>query len=101
MAITADDLQGMVTHWLGCRPNGYLGSGYGSGVQDLLHTPLNSGAADALIAKLRDDVPIMGLLPQDALNVLASHEGADTLRLSFEVAGRQVPIIDPAAAALN
>ena len=92
MTINAQDLQGMVSHWLGCPPNGYLGSGYGSGVQDLLQTPLNGDGADALIAKLREDIAIMGQLPQAALNVTADREGPDTLRLYFQVVDALVPI---------
>lgn len=92
MTINAQDLQGMVSHWLGCPPNGYLGSGYGSGVSDLLQTPLNGEGADSLIAKLREDIAIMGQLPQAALTVQADREGPDTLRLYFQVVDALVPI---------
>jgi len=92
MPITADDLQGMTTHWLGCPPNGYLGSGYGSGVRDLLQTPLSGPDADRLIAKLRTDIPIMGQLSGDALAITAEGSGADRLNLSVEVVGRAVPM---------
>lgn len=88
-SITANDVQGMVSHWLGCRPNGYLGSGYGSGVRDLLQTPLHGGGADRLVAKLRDDVPIIAAMPADAVNVAASPAAGSPDRLDFfvEVAG--------------
>ena len=99
MAITADDLQSMVSHWLGTRPNGYLGSGYGSGVEDLLQTPQAAGGADALIAKLRADIAIMGQLPSDTLNVYAEQRGPDGLALFFEVAGNFVRIDGTAATA--
>ena len=92
MAITAQDLQEMVTHWLGCRPNGYLGSSYGSGLQDLLQTPLSGGGADALIAKLRNDIAVMAQLAPDTLNVYSERVGVDKLKLFFEVAGTFVQI---------
>lgn len=97
MSVTAEDLQAMVTHWLGCPPNGYLGSGYGSGIQELLQTPLNGGAADRLTAKLREDIAIVGQLPQGALDVQGEEVGPDQLKLYFQVAGALVPI-DAAAA---
>lgn len=97
MSVTAEDLQAMVTHWLGCPPNGYLGSGYGSGIQELLQTPLSGGAADRLTAKLREDIAIMGQLPQGALDVQGEEVGPDQLKLYFQVAGALVPI-DAAAA---
>jgi hypothetical protein len=87
MAITADDLQAMVTHWLGTPPNGYLGSGYGSGVRDILQQPMSAGGADALIAKLRSDIAIMGELPQEALNLYSTPSPPDRVDLFFEVAG--------------
>lgn len=93
MSITAEDLQAMVSHWLGCPPNGYLGSGYGSGIHDLLQTPLAGDAADQLIAKLRRDVPILGQLPEGFVNLYAEQEGVDRVRLVFEVAGVEVPVV--------
>lgn len=94
MALNAQDLQRMVTHWLGCRPNGYLGSDYGSGIADILQTPLNSGGANALIAKLRDDIAIMAQLPKDALNLYSEVSGPDMVTLFFDVAGSFVRLDD-------
>lgn len=99
MSITAQDLQGMVSHWLGCPPNGYLGSGYGSGVEDLLHTPLRGEAADALIGKLRADIPVAQQLPAEAFQVFADELGPDRLRLYIAAAGRLIPLGDVPAAA--
>ena len=89
----------MVSHWLGTRPNGYLGSGYGAGVEDLLQTPQAAGGADALIAKLREDITIMGQLPSDSLNVFAEQRAPDGLLLYVEVAGNFVRIDGVAATA--
>jgi hypothetical protein len=99
MTTTAQDLQGMVSHWLGCRPNGYLGSDYGSGVADLLQTPTNGGAADDLITKLRTDIPLVGALPADTLGLYAQPDGPDRLRIYIEVAGGLVPVEDRGASA--
>ena len=99
MAINGSDVQGMVTHWLGCPPNGYLGSGYGSAVQDLLQTPQSGPAADSLIRKVRQDIPIVGNLDGSSVNVYAKTAGADGLDLFFEVAGNLVPIPNPAQSA--
>lgn len=97
MAITATDLQEMVTHWLGCRPNGYLGSGYGSAIPDVLQTPLAGPNADAAIAKLRDDIAVMAQLAPGALNLYAEQDGPDRLNLMFEVAGSFVRVDTPPA----
>ena len=95
MAISGSDVQGMVSHWLGCPPNGYLGSGYGSAVGDLLQTPQSGPAADALIRKCRQDIPIVGQLPGSQVNIYADRTGPDGLDLFFEVAGTLTPITTP------
>ena len=88
--ITADDVQDMVRHWLGCPAGGYLGLDYGSDIPSLLHSPMGAGLADGQIAKCRADVPLLGAMPADAINVLAvadERAPADRLRIVFEVAG--------------
>jgi hypothetical protein len=92
MTLTAKDLQGMVSHWLGCPPNGYLGSGYGSSVQDLLQAPLGGPEADQLIAKLRADLPVVGALPESAVNVWPERSGPDKLSLYLQIGSAAVPI---------
>lgn len=100
MAITATDLQEMVTHWLGCRSNGYLGSTYGSDVDRLLQSPFSAGVADALIAKLRDDIAVIGQLGPSDINIYAQQQGADKLILAIEVAGAFV-LLDAGARSVS
>ncbi len=90
MVLTAQYVQRMISHWLRCPPNGYLGSSYGSGVQDLLQMPFTQATADALVAKLRTDVPPLNLLPASAFNVWSRPTGADGVNLFIEVAGVEV-----------
>lgn len=92
MTLTAKDLQGMVSHWLGCPPNGYLGSGYGSSVQDLVQSPLGGPEADQLINKLRADLPAVGALPESAVGVFAERDGPDRLTLFVQVGAAAVPL---------
>lgn len=92
MALNAEDVQDMVTHWLGCPPNGYLGSDYGSDVNRLLQAPFAAGEADALIAKLRTDVPLLGTLPSDVANLYAQQQSVDKLLIGIDVAGTFVLI---------
>lgn len=100
MSITATDVQAMVTHWLGCPTNGYLGSGYGSAVLDVLQTPAAGVAVDQLIAKLKTDVPVLSALPESAINVYAEQVAIDRTRLLVEVAGSLIPAepADPSGA---
>lgn len=86
MTITATDLQAMVTHWLGCPTNGYLGSRYGSNLPGLLQEPQSGPAADRFIDKLRVDVPLVASRP-DIVEVAAIPRGVDKLDIGIDVMG--------------
>ena len=81
----------MVRHWLKTPVNGYLGSSYGSAPQDLLQKPMSSGLGDAFVAKLKQDVPVIGLLP-GATDVYFEDKGIDTKILHIDVLDSLVSI---------
>lgn len=85
--VTGTEIQKMVSHWLQVPVNGYLGSGYGQDTKALLQLPQASGEADAYIAKLRDDVPVLSVLPTNAVNLYGASSGVDRLDIVLEVAG--------------
>ena len=87
--ITGEDVQAMVSHWLRTPTNGYLGSTYGNDIKALLQLPLSdSRMADALIRKLREDIPVLQILPAGAINLYAVPDGIERVRLELEVSGR-------------
>jgi len=90
--ITATELQGMVTHWAGTPPNGYLGSSYGADTLSMLQTPMKTGLADAYLKKLRVDVPLVGALPPGAVNVYAQDQGPDKRTIFIEASGELVAL---------
>jgi hypothetical protein len=90
--ITAPDLQDMIRHWLSTPPNGYLGSGYGSPLKDMLQSPMKTGMADGFLAKLRSDVPLAGALPASALNMFSVDQGPDIRRIYIEASGQMVEL---------
>lgn len=90
--ITATELQGMVTHWAGTPPNGYLGSSYGADTLGMLHAPMKTGLADAYLNKLRVDVPLVGAMPPQALNMYAEDTGPDKRTIFIEASGQLVAL---------
>lgn len=88
--ITSSDLSGMTEHWLGCPPGGYLGSSYGSDVKSLLQSPMSSGLADGLIAKCRQDIPLLRAAQTGTMNVYAYDIDFESKGLVFEVAGNEI-----------
>ncbi|MEM4986266.1 hypothetical protein V8G57_02585 [Collimonas sp. H4R21] len=87
--ITAQDIQAMVSHWLSTPPNGYLGSDYGADPQSLLQNPMAAGIGDAFIGEMREDVPVLDVMPADAVNVFYVDALPDRLELIVDVAGWQ------------
>lgn len=85
--VTGTDVQSMIGHWLKTPVNGYLGSSYGQDTKALLQQPQATGEANAYIAKLRVDVPVLDLLPSNAVNLYGLHSGVDRLDIVLEVAG--------------
>lgn len=92
--ITGELAQAMVSDWLATPVNGYLGSGYGEDIKRSLHTPMSSPQADQHIAKLKADVPVLRMLPSNAVNLYAARDERqhDKLHFFFEIAGRTLPI---------
>lgn len=88
--INGQDIQEMVSHWLGTPVNGYLGSDYGSDIKAMLQNPMAAGLADEFIGKMRTDVPVLGLLPPGATNLYFRDDGLETRELIVDVAGRSV-----------
>jgi hypothetical protein len=82
----------MTGHWLATPVNGYLGSGYGSDVKSLVQTPMAAGLAEDLIAKARQDIPLLLVAAPGALNVYASDVGLDVKQIVFEVSGELIAV---------
>lgn len=94
-AINADDIQHMITHWLSTPPNGYLGSDYGSDAKSLLQKALHSGIADAFIEKMKKDLPILSVIPQENIALYSVPEPPDKLHLFIAIAGITTIEINP------
>ncbi|MGL5224204.1 MAG: hypothetical protein ACRC8Q_02520 [Aeromonas sp.] len=90
--ITADDLEGMVEHWLGTPVDGYLGSDYGQSLTSILQLPHSDGAADDLLRKLREDIAITYSLPPESVSLYSAPRDVDGLDIVLEVAGRTFDI---------
>lgn len=83
--ITQSDVEKMVRHWLATPVNSYLGSDYGFDKHALLFAPLTMGAADEVIAKLRRDVPVLDMLPPDAVNIYSVPVSPDKMHFILDI----------------
>ncbi len=83
--ITQTDVEKMVRHWLATPVNSYLGSDYGFDKHALLFTPLTMNTADEMITKLRRDVPVLAMLPSDAINLYSIPLSPDKLHFILEI----------------
>lgn len=91
--ITGRDVQDMVGgHWLKTPVYGYLGSDYGQDLKAILQLPQGAGEADAFLAKLRHDVPVLQALDPGTTNLYAVRSGYDRTSLFIEVAGSAIEV---------
>ena len=90
--ITGTEIQKMVRHWLNTPAGSYLGSIYGSNIKDLLQRPQADGMADAVIRKMRADIPILQSLPDGSINIYSVRVSPDRLDLMIEVAGQAIEV---------
>lgn len=68
----------MLDHWFNSEINGYIGSEYGPDLNSLLLGPLDSPVANAFIAKMKNDLPILKQLSADELSLYSVNEGFET-----------------------
>lgn len=85
--ITGSDIQGMVGHWLESPVNGYLGSPYGQDTKALLQRPQGDPSADEYIAKLKEDIAVLQIMPANSINLYGVQTPPDRLDIVLEVSG--------------
>jgi len=85
----------MVRHWLNTPVCGYLGSDYGQDLKATLQLPQADGTADAFLAKLRRDVPVLQAMPPGEVNLYSLTTPPDRLQLMIEVAGQGIEVSGP------
>ncbi|MFJ3487113.1 hypothetical protein ACIPL1_27395 [Pseudomonas sp. NPDC090202] len=92
--LNTDLLFRMIAHWLNTKPNSYYGTTYGNPLEDMLQKPLNSPIADAFLAKMRQDIPVLDALPSGTINLYTTNEGVDVKNIYIEVAGQTLSLSD-------
>ncbi|AUZ05268.2 hypothetical protein ADP71_17410 [Vitreoscilla sp. C1] len=85
--ITAQFILGQINHWIHTPQNAYLGSNYGIDLYQYLHKPMTHQMADEIIAKMRADVPVLGSVAEDSLNIYSRNDGFDSKIIVIEVQG--------------
>lgn len=82
----------MIAHWLRTKPNSYLGSTYGAPLEDWLQKPLSSPIADAFLAKMKIDIPVLASLPVGTINLEATNNGIDRKNLYISINGSSISV---------
>lgn len=92
VSFTPADIEAQIRHWLSTEVDGYLGSTYGSPILELLQNPFGAGLADAFLTKLRTDVPLLSMLPANAVDLSYVDTAPDKRALFISVAGRSIRV---------
>lgn len=85
MAIDTRFIFNQIVHWVHTLPNTYLGSDYGADLRQYLHKPMSSFQADEIIKKMKQDIPILQTLPENAINILVTDVQDDTKEILIQV----------------
>lgn len=83
--LTPDQIIAMVDHWLRVPVGGILGSDYGSNLYDYLHRPLAEMRLEEWVDKMRFDLPILTMLPDEAVQVAYDTDGVQLASVSVRV----------------
>lgn len=83
--IVAKHIIAMINHWLSTPPNTYFGSSYGADLSTLLLTPMSSDVANAFLAKMRTDIPILQQLDGEQLAIYVNDVGFEQKRVFLNV----------------
>lgn len=75
-----------VQHWLATPANGYLGSDYGTDIQSYLFRPMDSFEGDEIIAKMKQDIPILQGASEGLINIFFESKGIDEKVLYIQIA---------------
>lgn len=87
--LNSQDVADMIGHWSETPTNGYLGSSYGQNFNSDLQLPQQVASANSLILKLRKDVEVLQVLPDDAVNIYANPKGNDGMSVYLSVVGKE------------
>jgi len=93
--IDSNDIRRMIVHWLDTPPNGYFAQGYGSDVKVMLLRELSADNADALLEKLRQDIPLLAGLNDSQLRIETATQGFDTLLVYLRVGSIEIMLSEP------
>lgn len=92
--ITGRDLSLMTDHWMNTPPNGYLGSDYGQNANLLLQNPQKDLASDKILKKLKNDVPILGVIGANAVSMYEVSKSYDQSDIVLVVADQTYNLSD-------
>lgn len=93
--INANDVRRMIDHWLSTPPNGYFAQGYGADVKIMLLRELSSSNADALLEKLKQDIPLLKQLDDDQLRIETETVDFDRLNVYLMVGEIAIMLSEP------
>lgn len=85
--VNASFIMGQIEHWINTRQNSYLGSNYGIDLHELLQKPMSSFDGDAIIRKMRQDIPVLTAVGADNLNIYFQKTSMDSIKFYVQVYG--------------
>lgn len=99
--IDSNDIRRMIEHWIATPPNGYFAQGYGADVKIMLLRELSSSNADALLDKLKRDIPLLASLNDDQLSIQTETVGFEQVNVYIMVGSIAILLNEPETQTLD
>lgn len=90
--ITGQDVERMARHWFKRPVNSYYGCGYGHSLPEVLFNPFGADKANEQVDKLKEDVPVLGILPEGSVNLYSVNTPPDRTEIIAAIAGRTIAL---------
>ena len=90
--LSTEEIAAMLDHWLNTPANSIRGSSYGEKTNRILFQDMSVDAADMIIDKIKEDIPLFASLSSDELQILSEDLGHDKKRIYISVGTFMLPI---------
>lgn len=68
-----------IEHWINTLTNAYLGSNYGIDLKEYLQKPMGAFDGDEIIAKMRQDIPVLQAIDNNNLHIYFKKVSTDKI----------------------
>lgn len=89
MDLSVKDIEIQFEYWIGLTAETVYGENFGNDLHSIIATPHSANIADEQIEKLRDDLPITEIIPQNSINLYSVNIPPDRVDIILQIGDKQ------------